>query len=226
MAFCPQCGREVEKNHIFCPQCGYRYGEAAETLPNAEAKPKALAATASPKSGKTFLITVISLSFVALLLAAGAVWFALPLIRGDGVKAVDPSGNTGKSEVDDGGTDQNNGGASVQTGFIEGTLGYPAGYFPEDMMVCAYNLDTGLEYWIDSGGNTAYQIEVPPGRYHVFAYLDSYPGYRAYYNEFVEGGMTAELEQGDPIEVVVRAGEVAGNVNPVDWYHDTPDTDE
>ena len=220
MAFCPQCGREIVKDQNFCPQCGYRHDEAVG-LPNTKTEPKAAVEKASPKSGKSFSITLIALSFVAVLLAIGVVWFALPYFRGDAVKSTDPSGN---SEVPDSGTD-NNGGASVQTGYIEGTLGFPAGYFPEEMKVCAYNLDTEVEYWIDSKGNTAYRIEVPAGRYHVFAYLDSFSGYRAYYNEFVEGGMTAELEQGDPIEVVVRAGEITGNVNPTDWYHDTPDTD-
>jgi hypothetical protein len=106
-----------------------------------------------------------------------------------------------------------------QNGFIQGKLGFPTEPFPEYMKVFAYNLDTDKKYWVESHGEKTYRLEVPPGRYHVYAYLDNMPGYWAYYNEFVVNGMQSGCEQGNPIVVEVFPGQVTDGVDPIDWEH-------
>jgi hypothetical protein len=106
-----------------------------------------------------------------------------------------------------------------QNGFIQGKLGFPTEPFPEYMKVFAYNLDTDKKYWVESHGETTYMLEVPPGRYHVYAYLDNMPGYWAYYNEFVATGMQPGCGQGNPIVVEVFPGQVTDGVDPLDWEH-------
>ncbi len=107
----------------------------------------------------------------------------------------------------------------VINGYIQGGLDFPTEPFPEYMKVFAYNLDTEKEYWVDSGGKKTYRLEVPPGRYHVYAFLDVMPTYRAYFNEFVVSGMEPGCGMGQPVVVEVYPGQVTDGVNPVDWYH-------
>jgi uncharacterized membrane protein YvbJ len=137
MKFCPRCGKSVEKDHVFCSQCGYRISEAtAEMMRDAEAEAKLRAVA------KAYTVTVIMFSLVALALAGSVVWLAFPVIRGDDKVPVQ-TGDTVKGEVKDDDFDKDKGTSRSQTGFIEGRLGFSAGDFQEEMMVCAYNQDTG-----------------------------------------------------------------------------------
>lgn len=106
---------------------------------------------------------------------------------------------------------------SIEYGFIEGRLSYPDQDFM-DMVVVAYNLDTGERHIIRSEGRETYRIEVPSGKYHVYAYLSLIPGYWAYYNEYVASGMTS-CGQGKPIVVEVNPGLVTNGIDPIDWDH-------
>ena len=77
---------------------------------------------------------------------------------------------------------------------------------------------------------------MPAGTYHVFttactkiypiekACADGYNDQRAYYNAYVDCGLTYQCQQkitiNDPVSINVRAGMTRTNVNPHDWYTD------
>jgi len=118
-------------------------------------------------------------------------------------------------------------------GIIEGSLSHPSEFIPPDMTICAQNISTqerlctarhlkGEQYQYGDG----YKLKVPPGAYHVYAYLPdpgkygaSYPkDYRAYYSEFVKCGMREECLSHAPVVVRVRSGENLKSIDPQDWY--------
>lgn len=122
-------------------------------------------------------------------------------------------------------------------GLIAGEVGYPAGYRPE---LEVYAIDTSdPERWYsvtapgftgpDTGPATPpppdtgkrYAIEVPPGTYHVVAYIadrarGTSPGL---YSRYVLCGLRASCTDHTLIEVTVAAGEVRNGIDPVDWYY-------
>jgi hypothetical protein len=123
--------------------------------------------------------------------------------------------------------------AAPQPGVIEGSLSYPSEFIPPDMTICAENLATkkisctnrhlkAKKYQYQVG----YQLAVPPGDYHVYAYLPD-PArygagysrdYRAYYSDFVKCGMSVNCTSHAPITVKVRGGQTVSSVDPMDWY--------
>jgi hypothetical protein len=123
--------------------------------------------------------------------------------------------------------------AAPQTGVIEGSLSYPSEFIPPDMTICAENLATKKIYCTNKHlkakkymYKVGYKLEVPPGDYHVYAYLPdpakygaSYSkDYRAYYSEFVKCGMSVDCPSHAPITVKVKSGETVSGIDPMDWY--------
>ena len=123
--------------------------------------------------------------------------------------------------------------AAPATGVIEGSLSYPSDFIPPDMTVCAENLVTQQIYSTNRHlkgkkyrYKTGYKLTVPPGDYHVYAYLPDpakygagYPrDYRAYYSQFVRCGMHADCLDHKPIVVKVKNGRTASGIDPMDWY--------
>ncbi len=109
-------------------------------------------------------------------------------------------------------------------GRISGSLGYPSEFLPAQV-VCAETL-TGVE--VDCittlDGQSVYELEVPPGEYYVYAELKKDMGgaldsYRAYYNVFVECGLSVECDSHENIVVKVESDSDTTGVNPVDWYN-------
>ncbi len=119
-------------------------------------------------------------------------------------------------------------------GTIEGSLSYPSEFIPPDMVVCAENLATrqrhctnhhlkGKKYRYGEG----YRLRVPPGDYHIYAYLpdpsiygaSSPKDYRAYYSEFVKCGMNVDCPSHKPVVVKVKSGEILRRIDPMDWYN-------
>jgi len=124
-------------------------------------------------------------------------------------------------------------GAAANTGVIEGSLSYPSDFIPPDMTICAENLATKKIYSTRNHlkarkyqYKVGYKLAVPPGDYHVYAYLPdpakygaSYPpDYRAYYSEFVKCGQTVDCKSHAPIVVKVKSGETVSGIDPQDWY--------
>lgn len=115
------------------------------------------------------------------------------------------------------------GGAAAQgAGFIEGRLSYPSDVFPNDLQVCAENLDEGGTTCTSRSARgrngLVYRMGVRAGTYHVWASTREMAGYRAYYSDFVLCGMRPACSSHLPIQVEVRPGEVTSNIDPADWY--------
>ena len=111
------------------------------------------------------------------------------------------------------------------TGIIEGSLSYPGEEIPGDMQVCAENLLTKQQYCTEKHikgkhyrYGLGYQIEVPAGRYHVFATTAYLKGHKAYYSEFVICGLRVDCASHDPIVVTVVSGHAVVGIDPHDWY--------
>lgn len=129
--------------------------------------------------------------------------------------------------------------ASPRAGFgmISGEVSYPSSSRAELEVYAIDVNDPGRWYSViapgfdgpDTGPATApppdtgkrYAIEVPPGTYHVVAYIadrtrDTTPGL---YSRFVLCGLRASCSDHTLIEVTVAAGETRNDVDPADWYY-------
>jgi hypothetical protein len=68
----------------------------------------------------------------------------------------------------------------------------------------------------------SYSIQVPPGTYHVVAYIKtdtpgtSGPGL---YSEYVRCGLRASCSDHTLIDVTVAAGQTRTEIDPADWYY-------
>jgi hypothetical protein len=115
---------------------------------------------------------------------------------------------------------------SRKPGTITGRLQFPSDMVPFQT-VCAEPVDGGAEICRnvrDGGRRNAYRIQVPPGRYHVYARLtdptDS-PGMgrrKAYWNEYVRCGGHVRCTSTAKIPVEVGPGQTVRGVDPADWY--------
>lgn len=118
-----------------------------------------------------------------------------------------------------------------ELGFIEGSLSFPSETIPSNMIICAREVASEKQVCTDKQivgeqftYRVGYQLAVIPGTYEVYAYLPEDPDRRAYYNEFVTCGLSAECESHEVIEVTVAAGETVTGIDPQDWYQiSTPD---
>ena len=123
--------------------------------------------------------------------------------------------------------------AAHQSGVIEGSLSYPSEFIPPDMTICAENLATKKIYSTHRHVKAkkyqyqvGYKLAVPPGDYHVYAYLPDparygasfSKDYQAYYSEFVKCGMSIDCPSHAPIAVRVKSGETISGIDPQDWY--------
>ncbi len=112
--------------------------------------------------------------------------------------------------------------AKPAPGVISGELSYPSDYLPQDLVVCARDLDSQRSYCGSEAGmnrrGSSYTLPVPEGRYHVWATTKEMPGTKAYFSESVVCGLTVECNSHKPIEVRVFAGSTRKSVDPGDWY--------
>ena len=115
--------------------------------------------------------------------------------------------------------------AVESTGIITGSLTYPSGYIPPNIVIHATNIDTGEEYTTTehlSGDEylygTGYRLEVPVGRYNVYGTLADIPDFKAYYNEFVKCGIKVECTDKSNIEVLVEVDKDTPDVMVGDWW--------
>ncbi len=104
---------------------------------------------------------------------------------------------------------------------MEGSLSYPGHHIPA-LTVCAEEVTTkarhctetqvkGSQYQYGVG----YQLQVPPGRYQVYA---TYGDYRAYYSPAVACGLHIRCQNHQPIVVEVQAGQRLPEISPMDWF--------
>lgn len=105
-------------------------------------------------------------------------------------------------------------------GVIRGQLSFPSDYIPEDIQVCAREVDSGDVACNSQREGSGYSLRVPPGTYEVWAQTRDWPGVRAFFSEFVRCGSTVECTDHTPITVVVDPGAETIGVDPGDWYMD------
>lgn len=110
--------------------------------------------------------------------------------------------------------------------FIEGSLGFPSTYIPENMEICAVdttddqNILCTKDHVVDKKYTygIGYKLELPAGSYNVYATVTSWQGYKAYYSDFVTCGLKSSCPSHSPIEVKVEGGKTTSNIDPIDWY--------
>lgn len=110
----------------------------------------------------------------------------------------------------------------AQTGSIAGNLSYPSEGIPP-LLVVAFDVNTYAYYFVLTEQNQqTYQIDnIPPGTYHVFAYLLPDGSLVGAYDQFYLCGLSVECTDFTLINVAVQAGVVTQNVNPGNWYSDS-----
>jgi len=106
------------------------------------------------------------------------------------------------------------------TGTIQGKLGFPSEFIPQ-MRIVAFDVHSKDYFYVETVLNQPdYRIEgLPPGTYHVVAYvIGAQADFTGGYSNFVLCGQTVECDNHDLVDVYVYAGQVTGNVDPVDFY--------
>ena len=107
-----------------------------------------------------------------------------------------------------------------EAGAISGDLGFPSEYIPP-LRVVAFDVTSQDYYFVDTERNqTTYQIpDLPPGTYHVVAYVrEEGPDFSGGYSYFVTCGQSVDCTDHSLIDVVVVAGGVMEDIDPVDFY--------
>ena len=169
------------------------------------------------RSEKTNLVKWVG-GLLVLLLVGGASYFIYTSVK------IEPTNNGGtKSSSDNASLEDNLSDNSVEVyATLEGSLSYPSDYIPE-MKICAVDTTTQeetctKEMIVDDKYiyGTGYKLEVPLGKYKVYAQrIDENTDYKAYYNECDGSG---ECETHEPIIVNVLEEKTYKDINPIDWY--------
>lgn len=121
-----------------------------------------------------------------------------------------------------------------QPGTIQGTVIYPSEILLAQK-VCVANIQTKKNRCIETKQSQVnFSIQVQPGTYYVFATAcnksyrkdklcsDGYSKRRAYYNIYVQCGLTYQCTQtvkvNSPIPVRVNPKQIVSGIKPHDWY--------
>jgi len=125
--------------------------------------------------------------------------------------------------IDGPGGENNQTGEIKSMGIIEGSLSYPSEVIPE-LIICAEDINNDQQYCtteqIEDEKYTyskGYKLEVPVGKYFVFAQREDNDR-KAYYSEYVICGIRADCPSHKPVVVTVDEGETVSEVDPHDWY--------
>ena len=113
--------------------------------------------------------------------------------------------------------------APTAEGSITGNLMYPASALPA-LRIVAFQVGSSANYHVDTAlGQASYQIDhVPPGTYHVVAYVLPGGGFTSGlaggYTQMVPCGLKSGCNDHTLLDVVVAAGQVTSGVDPNDFY--------
>lgn len=107
-----------------------------------------------------------------------------------------------------------------RSGVVKGAVTYPSEVLPADLEVCAHPegrerpLVCTRNFVADKGSasGVGYRLELPQGRYQVFARTSQLPNVRAYALTTRRNGSEV------PLPVTVRSGEVTHGVDAAGWY--------
>ncbi len=109
------------------------------------------------------------------------------------------------------------------TGSVSGRLTYPGDSLPP-LRVVAFSADSEMWYSVEVSGQGTYLLGgLPPGSYHVVAYvMPNAPGFPAGlaggYTQAVICGLSDACKDHSLIVVSVKAGDAIENISPGDWY--------
>ncbi len=109
----------------------------------------------------------------------------------------------------------------VQTGSIEGTLGYPSEGIPPLEVIAFSMTNPGTYFKVETEENQGtYIIEnLPEGNYKIVAYPKGGEAtFSGGYTKAVPCGLSVVCTDHSLIAVVVKAGEVTKGADPKDWY--------
>lgn len=115
--------------------------------------------------------------------------------------------------------------AALATGAITGSIMYPAEGIPS-LRVVAFQVGGNTHFSVDTvAGQSSYTLEgLPPGTYHVVAYVRPEGGFPAGpaggYSEMVPCGLVYGCNDHTLIDVIVTAGDTTSGVDPNDYYAD------
>jgi hypothetical protein len=105
-----------------------------------------------------------------------------------------------------------------EPGTITGALGYPSESIPR-LKVYAWDRGSGQwRYIITNPNDDTYALQVPPGKYIVFAYLNDGGDIAGGYTNAVLCGLTAACTDHSLYLVTVGSGQQVSGVNVTDWY--------
>ena len=119
---------------------------------------------------------------------------------------------------------------ALKDGRITGELRYPScNKTAPGLEVCAEAVgsrDTTActsDFEATEAGELTYTLDVPAGRYLVFARTPIVRGgqYRAYFSQAVRCGLEVGCDDHAPIEIGVRPGQTVSGVHPSDWLRGT-----
>lgn len=104
------------------------------------------------------------------------------------------------------------------TGYVNGEICYPGESIPA-MTAFFKESSTGQVTELRISENqTSYSVELNPGRYVTFAYLDSGGSVGGSYSNMVLCGLTADCTDHSLVEIEVLAGEILNSIDICDWY--------
>jgi hypothetical protein len=104
------------------------------------------------------------------------------------------------------------------TGAVTGKLCYPSEFIPE-MTLFFQELDSQEITKLATAENQgSYHIDLSPGRYVAFAYLNSGSSFGGSYSNAVPCGLDASCSDHSPVQFDVKPGETMSAVDICDWY--------
>ena len=110
--------------------------------------------------------------------------------------------------------------APPQMGTISGPLSYPSDFIPNDLKVCARNLETGQVNCGSQRRGNRYTLSLEPGRYHVWSQTQNehFRGYKAYYTPGAACGWNKKCANHTPSVVTIKPGVTLDGIDPGDWF--------
>ena len=107
--------------------------------------------------------------------------------------------------------------APVGNGTVEGALGYPSEVIPP-LTIYFENVNTADVLTMSTGENEgSYTKALPPGTYHVYAWLQD-GGLGGSYSAAVPCGLTVDCTDHSLLPVEVTAGTATTGIDILDWY--------
>jgi hypothetical protein len=111
---------------------------------------------------------------------------------------------------------------AVPKGYLEGSLSFPSEGIPDELMVCADNIEMAETFCTYSRIKDSkymyglgYRLPLKPGTYNVYAFYGAMTGL---YSNYVLCGMSSNCSDHSSVNVDVDEGQTIKDIDPADWY--------